>query len=73
MEDPGGGVRDDLIADGKDIVMVGADAVKLYPSMTHVKTAEAVYRAALTTHITWESFTWQEQAKYLAVCLNEDE
>ena len=69
----GEGGCDQLVNDGREFVMIGADAEKLYPSLNHHRTAQAIYEAALITPIEWEDFQWQEQAKYIAVCMDQDE
>ena len=55
------------------MVLIGADAEKLYPSLDHETTAKVVHEAVLITPITWEDLEWQEMAKYCAVCLEDDE
>ena len=41
--------------------------------MTHQKTAKAIHKAVMMSTNDWESMKWEEQAKYIAVCLEPDE
>ena len=75
--DTGGGRRLDspskLLEEGRSMVLVGADAEKLYPSLDHQRTADVMYEATMLTPIKWENMDWQEQGKYAAVNLSEEE
>ena len=53
--------------------MVGSDAAKLHPSLDHKMSTEAVHEAVLMTSIEWEDRDMQEQAKYIAVYMTEEE
>ena len=55
------------------MVMVGADTEKLYPSLDHQTTADALLQATLLTPIEWEDMLWDEMAKYVVVCLDSED
>ena len=44
------------------LVITGADAVNLYPSLNKISTAATIREEALKTKVKWENINWSEAA-----------
>ena len=55
----------------KVMVVIGSDAVSLYPSMTKQESANEVADAVMESSLKWEGVNWKEATRYLALGRDE--
>ena len=55
----------------KRMVIIGSDAVSLYPSMTKRESADEVANAVLESNIKWEGVNWKEATRFLVLGRDE--
>ena len=53
------------------MVIIGSDAVSLYPSMTKRESADEVASAVLESNIKWEGINWKEATRFLVLGRDE--
>ena len=53
------------------MVIIGSDAVSLYPSLTKQESADDVAMAVLESDIKWEGVNWKEATRFLVLGLDE--
>ena len=51
----------------KPMVIIGSDAVSLYPSMTKTESANDVAQAALESDLVWEGVDWKEAVRFIVL------
>ena len=65
-------VSNNLVQDRtRKMVIIGSDAVSLYPSMTKVESADEVASAVLESSIKWEGINWKEATRFLVLGRDE--
>ena len=55
----------------KAMVVIGSDAVSLYPSMTKQESADEVAEAVMQSDLRWEGVNWKEATLYLVLGRDE--
>ena len=53
------------------MVIIGTDAVSLYPSMTKQESADEVAEAVLESSLKWEGVNWKEATRFLVLGRDE--
>ena len=57
----------------EEVILLGADAVALYPSLDKVVTAEEVRKEVTESRVKWEGVNWGEVGKYVTLNTNKGE
>ena len=66
-------VSQEYIQDRSQVmVLIGSDAVSLFPSQTKLESAEEVAQAVMESSMKWEGINWKEAIRFL-VLLTEEE
>jgi hypothetical protein len=55
----------------KPMVIIGSDAVSLYPSMTKTESADEVAEAVLESDLVWEGVDWKEAVRFIVLGRDE--
>ena len=53
------------------MVIIGSDAISLYPNLTGRESADEVAEAVLETEMEWEGVDWMEATRFLVLGRNE--
>mgnify|MGYP001336309005 CR=1 FL=1 len=53
------------------MVIIGSDAVSLYPNLTKQESADEVAEAAMATDVEWKGVNWKEALRFLVLGRNE--
>ena len=65
-------VDQDWVQDrSRAMVVIGSDAVSLYPSMTKQESADEVADAVMKSDMKWEGVNWKEATRYLVLGRDE--
>jgi hypothetical protein len=51
----------------KAMVIIGSDAVSLYPSITKLESSDEVARAVMETDLRWEGVDWKEAVRFIVL------
>ena len=54
-------------------VIVGADVMALYPSLSDLESALICYKAVIKTKVTFTNVNNRLATKYIAICMTDDE
>ena len=56
---------------GQRMVIIGSDAVSLYPNLTKQESTDEVAEAALATEVDWKGVNWKEATRFLVLGRSE--
>ena len=56
---------------GQAMVIIGSDAVSLFPSLTKQESADEVAEAVMDSELKWDGVNWKEAVRYLALGRDE--
>ena len=64
-------VANDQVQDVLELVVVGADVVALYPSLTDIEIANICFEAIMKSSVKFQNINYRKARLYIATCMNK--
>jgi hypothetical protein len=66
-------VANDQVQDVLELVVVGADVVALYPSLTDIEIANICFEAIMKSSVKFQNINYRKARLYIATCMNKSQ